>query len=120
MMNARMTIGRRRSFEEYELWASFTLCNGAVEDVFLIPYIEYALVGLCQIQAMMFGEFLCHNLTLFIIVLFFRAQRYIKNSYPQRNYHLLIQLSQVMTNKKAAAFAAPLLPLLCNSLKTFT
>ena len=90
MMNARVTVGRGRTFEEYELWTSLTLCDGAVEDIFLIPCIEYALVGLSQIQAMMFGEFLCHNLTLFIIVLFFRAQRYIKNSYPQRIYHLLI------------------------------
>ena len=60
MMNARMTISRGRTLEEYELRASLTLINAAMKDVILHPFLQNLIIYLCQVKAVRLGESLCH------------------------------------------------------------
>lgn len=62
MVNARMAIGGRRSFEKDELGAAFSLIDALVEDVILHPRCQYFLIGLGQVKTVMFGKSFSHNL----------------------------------------------------------
>ena len=62
MVDARMAVGRRRPLEEDELRAALALVHRFMEHVVLIPFLQYLLVNLRKVQAIMFGEFVCHDL----------------------------------------------------------
>ena len=83
MVNARMAICRGRSLIENKLRTSLTLLDALQEHILCIPLVQYLLVGLIQVQTVVFGKFLSHIfllLTLFFIpYINYRAQNYKKN-----------------------------------------
>ena len=83
MVNARMAVGRGRSLIENELRASLPFSDTPVEHIFRVPFFQYLLVGLIQVQTVMFGKFPSHIYFYFNLVvcsLFnYRAQNYKKN-----------------------------------------
>ena len=79
MVNAGMTVSRRRTFEENKLWITVTLSNGTVENIILFPLFQNLIVDLCQVKTIMFSKHLCHNTILFFLnittLFLYRAQR---------------------------------------------
>jgi hypothetical protein len=62
VMNSGMTVGRGRSLEEYKLWATLTFRHGTPEDVLLLPHLQYVVIRLRQVQAIMLGKSLTHKI----------------------------------------------------------
>ena len=60
MVNSWMPVSRGRSLKEYKLRTTFTFIYRLVEYVISVPLLKHIFVHLSQIQAIVFGEFLCH------------------------------------------------------------
>ena len=83
MVNARMAICRGRSLIENKLRTSLTLLDALQEHILCIPLVQYLLVGLIQVQTVVFGKFLSHIfllLTLFFIPLLIIGRKITKKS----------------------------------------
>ena len=73
MVNTWVTVGRRRSFEEDELGITLSFIDTFVEDVFvedvfLLPRFQDFLVGTYKVQSLVLGEFLCHIISVILLV----------------------------------------------------
>ena len=50
VVNTRVSVGRRRTFKEYERGAALAFCHTAVEQVLLVPHLEHLFIGGEEVQ----------------------------------------------------------------------
>ena len=73
VVNARMAVGRGRPLEKYKLRTAFALADATKENVVLLPLGKNLLVGLRQVETLVFGKFLSHYVFSFTIKWFFNS-----------------------------------------------
>ena len=66
VVDTRMSVGRGRTLEEYELRTALTLFDRAPEHVFLSPHLQDVIVDFGQIQTTVLGKFLSHILLFYL------------------------------------------------------
>ena len=81
MVNARMSVGRRRPFVKDELWASFFFVYRFMENVVLLPLSQHVFVGLRKIKSFVLGKFVGHILYLILYVFVYTKRKGKKKSY---------------------------------------
>ena len=62
MVNTRHTIGRRRSLIEHKRGVPLSRFQTLMEDVSLLPSLQYLFIDRRQIEGSIFGKFLAHIL----------------------------------------------------------
>ena len=69
VVNAGVSVGRRRTLEEHKLRTTLALVHRAPEDILLLPHLQDVIVHLRQVQAVMLGKSLTHIANYFLIFL---------------------------------------------------
>ena len=86
VMYARMAVGRWRSLVEYKLRTALALGYALVEDVAFHPLCQDLLVSLGEVQPLVFGKSLSHNISFLLLMWQARCRVCCKQANTQPNF----------------------------------